>query len=339
MSDQGHINFKKLSTEQQAIRIQSLAAVALEKFGISKQAKLDLLHYRENAVYKVEDPKTDNRYVIRVHRPNYQTEQTIRSEMQWMEALRDAGVYTPTPLLGADESFVQTASVDSVPEARHCSMLQWVDGSPLSDGNPTEAYNLLGQVNARFHRHVKTWDIPDGFHRQSWDEDGMFGENPLWGHFKDLKALSKEQLDLMCRARDVVLKRLEKYGKGKDRFGLIHADLMAENILLHEGNPYVIDFDDSGFGWFLYDLATMLAFNIPDEEEARVASNAWIEGYRSVEPLGDEHLSELPTLIMCRFLVGLGWMHTRKETPLAQEYTGAIVEMACAHAETLISSQ
>ena len=143
----------------------------------------------------------------------------------------------------------------------------------------------------------------------------------------------------MYRAREVILKRLEKYGKGQDRFGLIHADLMAENILLHEGNPYVIDFDDSGFGWFIYDLATMLPINLPEEEEARVACDAWTEGYRSVEPLAYEHLEELPTFLMCRYLVGLGWLHTRKETPLAQEFTGAIVEMACEQAETLIKAQ
>jgi len=336
MSDQDQTNFKELSAEQQAERIQSLAAEALEKFGISKQAKLDLLKYRENAVFGVEDPGSGDRYVIRVHRPNYQTEQTIRSEIQWMDALRDAGVYTPTPHVGVDGNWVQAASVESVPEARFCSMLHWVDGSPLSEDNPTEAYHLLGQINARFHRHVKSWQLPEGFHRQSWDEEGMFGENPLWGRFKDLEALSKEQLDLMYRAREVVLKRLEKYGKGQDRFGLIHADLMAENILLYEGNPFVIDFDDSGFGWFMYDLATMLAFNLPDEEEARAAVEAWTDGYRSVEPLDNVHLDELPTLIMCRFLVGVGWLHTRKETPLAQEFTGAIVEMACAQAENLL---
>jgi Ser/Thr protein kinase RdoA (MazF antagonist) len=336
MPDQNQTEFSTLTLEQQAERLQTLAVEALEKFGISSEAKLELIKYRENAVFGVEDPKTGDRFVIRVHRPGYQTEQTIRSEMQWMDALREADVYTPTPLAGIDGKKVQKVSVESVPQARLCSMLHWVDGIPLAEDNPTEAYHLLGQVNARFHRHIKTWKLPDGFQRQSWDENGMFGENPLWGHFKDLEALNKEQLDLMYQARAVVLNRLEKYGKGPDRFGLIHADLMAENILLHEGNPYVIDFDDSGFGWFMYDLATLVAVNIPDEDEARVAINAWVEGYRSVESLADEHLDELPTFLMCRYLVGLGWLHTRKETPLAQEYTGAIVEMACGLAESLI---
>jgi Ser/Thr protein kinase RdoA (MazF antagonist) len=339
MTDQNQADFITLSLEKQADRIQKLAAAALPRFGLSEKSNLELIKYRENAVFSSSNPATSERYVIRVHRPGYQTEQTIQSEMQWMDALREAGVYTPTPVSGLDGNRVQRVSVEGVPEARYCSAMEWVKGQTMDEDNPIEAYHLLGQISAQFHCQAKKWNLPEGFQRQSWDENGMFGENPLWGHFKDLEALSPDQLDLMCRARDVVIRRLEQYGKKPDRFGLIHADLMAENILLHEGKPYVIDFDDSGFGWFMYDLATLLALNIPDEEEALQAKTAWVEGYRSIESLSNEVLRELPTFIMCRYLVGLGWLHTRKETPLAQEYTGAIVEMACGHAATLIDSQ
>ena len=339
MVDQNQADFNTLSLETQAERIQILAATALPIFGLSEKSNLELIKYRENAVFSSSDPLTSEQHVIRVHRPGYQTEQTIQSELQWMDALREAGVNTPAAVSGIDGNSVQIVSVDGVPEPRHCSVMKWIEGRSMDEDNPIEAYNLLGKVSAQFHHHAKTWNRPKGFKRQSWDEDGMFGDNPLWGHFKDLEALSPDQLDLMYRARGVVQKRLENYGKGPDRYGLIHADLMAENILLHKGKPYVVDFDDSGFGWFMYDLATLLAINIPDEEEAQQAKTAWVEGYRSVESLSNEVLRELPTFIMCRYLVGLGWLYTRKETPLAQEYTGAIVEMACRHAAVLIDSQ
>lgn len=341
MTDQDHNNFKALSTEKQAKRLQALAAEALERYGISKEAEINLIAHRENTVFKVEDPETGKRYVIRVHRPGYQTEQTIRSEMQWMDALRETGIYTPTPLKAVDGTRVQTVSIEGVPDARHCSMLDWVDGRHLSAAGSSNAedYRLVGQVNARFHRHSKTWKLPGGFYRQRWDEEGMVGENPLWGRFWELTALSKDQLDLIYRARAAVRKRLERFGKGPDRFGLIHADLMPDNILMHQGNPYVIDFDDSGFGWYMYDLATLLTTNIPDEQRVQTARDAWVDGYRSVESLADEDLAELPVFMMCRFLVVLGWVQTRRETAIARNGTGTIVEMACAYAEAFISAQ
>jgi len=40
--------------------------------------------------------------------------------------------------------------------------------------------------------------------------------------------------------------------------------------------------------------------------------------------------------VMARLLLGLGWMHTRRETPMARDFTAVVVQLACAHAEKLL---
>ena len=40
--------------------------------------------------------------------------------------------------------------------------------------------------------------------------------------------------------------------------GLIHADLHYENFLFHDGVARAIDFDDCGWGFYLYDVAVTL---------------------------------------------------------------------------------
>ncbi len=336
MSGHDQAGFKELPWEEQTERLQSLAVEALGDYGISREATLTLLKHRENAVFAVEESDGGNRFALRVHRAGYQTENSIVSELQWMEALREAGIQTPKPIAGVDGNLVQTTKVPDVPEPYHCSVLSWVDGNPLTDENPLESYRLLGQINAQFHRQAKNWKIPTGFERQVWDEDGICGDKPLWGHFKDLKALDKDQLGLLMQAREVMLKRLEQYGKGSDRFGLIHADLMPENIIMQDNAPCIIDFDDSGFGWFMYDLATLMTFNVADDNFQSIL-DAWVEGYRSQEPLPDEDLAELPTFMVARCFVGLGWISTRKETPFAQEFTEDIIGLSCMLAQNLTS--
>jgi Ser/Thr protein kinase RdoA (MazF antagonist) len=42
-------------------------------------------------------------------------------------------------------------------------------------------------------------------------------------------------------------------------FGLIHADLHQENYLFHGKQVRAIDFDDCGYGPFVYDLAVTLS--------------------------------------------------------------------------------
>ena len=42
------------------------------------------------------------------------------------------------------------------------------------------------------------------------------------------------------------------------RVSTIHADLHAGNILVRDGGVTVIDVDDAGFGWHVYELAVAL---------------------------------------------------------------------------------
>lgn len=314
-----------------------VAKRATESFGLPGETTLELLSHRENTVYRVADQASGERFALRVHRPDYQTPESIRSELQWMEALRDAGVETPEVVRGVDGRAVQTIPAPELGGSRHCDLFRWIEGAPPGGSDVAATFALLGEINARIHRQAAGWKRPDGFVRQRWNAEGMLGSERLWGHFEDHTALTDEQLALFARARESVLTQLARFGDAPDRFGLIHADLMPENILVHEGVPRVIDFDDCGFGWRLYDLATLLAFDIgePDFERRR---DAWVEGYRSVEELPDSQLAELPTLIMARFLVGMGWLHTRRETELAREYGAAIVALACTHAERFLTT-
>jgi Ser/Thr protein kinase RdoA (MazF antagonist) len=48
-------------------------------------------------------------------------------------------------------------------------------------------------------------------------------------------------------------------GASPDVFGLIHSDLHQENYLFHRGRVRAIDFDDCGWGHFVYDLAVTLS--------------------------------------------------------------------------------
>ena len=56
----------------------------------------------------------------------------------------------------------------------------------------------------------------------------------------------------------------------------------------------VLDFDDCGFGWHLFDLATILLFFRGDGTYHDRIWSAVIEGYRSVRDLPDEQLPYMP---------------------------------------------
>ena len=90
----------------------------------------------------------------------------------------------------------------------------------------------------------------------------------------------------------------------------------------------VLDFDDCGFGWHLFDLATILLFVRGDDNYDKIV-NAVIKGYRSVRDLPDEQLDHLHLFLLVRSFTYLGWVHTRYETPAAKELAPMLTEIAC----------
>ena len=49
-----------------------------------------------------------------------------------------------------------------------------------------------------------------------------------------------------------------EFGKSADRYGLVHGDMLPENLFYDGSELRLIDWDDTGFGWHLYDFATAL---------------------------------------------------------------------------------
>ena len=315
--------------------IDTFGAAAAAKFGLRPATPLELLSHRENAVFRLDDAGSDARYVLRVHRPGYQNPRSIRSELSWMEALTTAGVDTPSALPGIDGDPVQAVALDGGGAPFDCDVLHWIEGVPPGDTDLAETYRMVGSINARMHGHVQQWTPPDGFERHVWDEDGMVGSDPLWGRFGDHEALTGEQRSLLTEARDKVRERVIAFGKTPDRYGLIHADVLPENIMVTKDGPMVIDFDDCGFGWFLYDYATCVSFH-EREDSFDTVHNAWVEGYRSVAPLPDEILKETLTFRLARYIVVLGWLHGRRDSPFAAEHTPTAIKTACSLAREFL---
>lgn len=330
-------DFYTLSAAAQADCLQALARRALPLWGLTENDQAVLVKHRENAVFKVTS-QAGRCYALRVHRHGYHSDQSLRSELHWMTYLNQKGLKTPLPVAALDGAYFKSVSSQGVPEARQCDVIEWVDGAPVGgleegvagdDKSLEGIYRSIGEIAANLHNISTAWDRPADFSRLQWDARGTIGEAPLWGRFWELEPLSMAQKDLFFAARDKALEKLEAFGMGDDRFGLIHGDLLPDNILKTPDGLCLIDFDDSGFGWYLFEFATSLFMHL-GEPHFDVIYTAMVEGYRSVRPLPDEHLALLPTFFLMRGLVYLGWAHTRKETETAKALTPMMIEAVTA---------
>lgn len=284
-----------------------LARAALRSYDLGRPEQLELVRRGENSTYRVDAPR--GAFALRVHRPGYRTRDMIRSEIAWMEALHGAGLATPTAArtIGGDV-------VADLPGDRHVSVLTWEAGEPLTESDDMDDWRELGRLMAEVRVHGATWGRPAWFTRPNWDADGMVGPSPHWGDPIALGTWDDAMRGLLTAARDRVRERLAAFGTDPERYGLVHADLAFANVLRRPGaQPVLIDFDDCGMSWYLWELAVVLApFDGTDAYEPRC--DALVDGYRSRWALPDEDLVELPTFVMARRLVTLGWVFTRADT-------------------------
>jgi Ser/Thr protein kinase RdoA (MazF antagonist) len=292
-----------------------LARAALARWELPSAAELRFLRHGENTTYRVSTREGD--LALRLARPGYQTAAAIHSEIAWMAALRAAGITTPAPVRGRNGEAVQEIQLADG-QVQLAVAFAWVDGVPLPEVVGLDPWQRLGEMMARIHRHGQSWEPPDGFERPAWDLEALVGDAPRWGTPCPDGVWSNEDRSAILAAREAVRERLQRFGTAAERYGLIHADLGFENVLVQrDGAAVVIDFDDSGPSWFLYELASAL---YPLEASARFATcrDALVAGYRRLRPVPDEELQELETFLMCRRLATLGWTFSRAETSHAQ---------------------
>lgn len=331
-----------LTPDQQLELLTQAAHASLSHWSLDG-VQLELIKFRENAVFAV--ITADKKLALRVHRLGYHSNQSLQSELEWMRALADRGIATPTVIPAQDgELFIQQALQGLAVEVQ-IDLFEWIEGEQLGSveegvtdiDSVSSSYYSIGELAAKVHNQSSGWELPTGFTRHAWDENGLAGEQPLWGRFWEIKQATNEQRALLIKGRDHVFKALSELPKTSNDYGMIHADLVTENVMINDGMVKLIDFDDAGFGWHLFEIATALYF-ILDEPYYQNAYDALLKGYRKHRALSEHQLALLPLFFMARAFTYVGWVHTRPETETAIEMTSVLLEMACHQAEGYFKS-
>lgn len=318
-------------TEQILTELDAMVAAGLDRWNLSPETMVRRLNVSENATYALRDAAGCDR-VLRVHRLGYSSPEEICSELEWINALRDAGVIeTATPLPGADGDYVQRLASRSGGAPRFAVAFERLPGGEPDAREAVRWFERLGEATARMHAHSKVWALPAGFRRKRWDVDAMVGPRGFWGPWRAGMGLDTAGARTLESAIAAIRERLECFGQGPEVFGLIHADLRLANLLVEGERLYIIDFDDCGFGWFLYDFATALSF-IEHEPVVPDLFSAWAAGYRRVGALSPAEAAEIPTFILLRRILLTAWVASHAELPFARDlgvgYTVGTIRLA-----------
>ena len=307
-------------TPQVLEELHLLVSSSLDCWGLSSATSINLLTVSENATFALTDLTDGREIILRVHRIGYSSPQEIRSELAWINALRAAAIVeTATPLPGADGELVQRLPPNSDGYRRAAVAFERLPGNEPSSREAPGWFERLGEMTARLHDHARSWRLPPDFRRKRWDVDAMVGAQGHWGPWRAAIGLDAPGAAVLETAIGFIRRRLDRFGTGSRRFGLVHADLRLANLLVDGEHLRIIDFDDCGFSWFLYDFAAAVSFI---EHEAVVPDllEAWLSGYCRITVLPAEDRAEIPSLVVLRRVLLSAWLASHAEIPFAREF-------------------
>jgi Ser/Thr protein kinase RdoA (MazF antagonist) len=304
----------------------SLVVQASAEWGIDGRSAM-LLAQRENTVFAVSDPRGE-KYALRFHRLNFRTDDEIKSELRMMQKLSESGLKTPNPMT------TSTGDVLMRLGGYQIDVLSWLEGQTLVElpkDQQLDAYHNLGKAATHMHVIFDEWKDQSLLNRPSWDQSGLLGENPVWGPFWTHPDLSQSDRDVLGKAKNSVAYELSKMAEQLD-YGLIHADLVRENVMIMDGDIAFLDFDDSGYGFRAFEIATILQIHLEEDNYPEIR-DAVLGGFGAIDA------RTLDMFLLLRTWTYLGWIIPRMSEDMGSDRSAKFIRRSVRRAHQWLEGQ
>lgn len=306
-------------------RIRSELGRALQEdiqraYSLAPDVTADYFTYSENYTYMLHDKRGDCVGVVNVHRPGYHTVQELYDELQWMhEVQEETDVHVPAIYKDKEGNFLRRLALSTSQDVYYYSVSEFLPGRPVT-AYTTDLAEKVGEMTAQLHVQASARArMRADLSCFRWDIAQLLGPKARWGDWTLYMGHTAKQR-LLHKAAECITYRLQSYPKDARTFFLIHADLHGGNLLQTKDDIALIDFDDCGYSWFLYDLGAFLS---RQNEQLEHLIHHWCCGYERVRPLHAIDLSMIATFVLLRRLVRLGWLTTRADNDVTSSISTA----------------
>ncbi len=250
----------------------------------------------ENIVYSCK--RNNDMVFLRLTSPLRRSRPEIEAELNWIEHLAGCGVQVPT--VCKDRAGNRILSITEGKQHFEAVVFSAISGEHPSEEviNDPQFLQTLGSIVATMHDASQRYEVNHHvLRREEWDQ-----ERGLRHAIAAAAAVSKNS---EARERfEEVLTWMRKLSKTPQTYGLVHADLGALNLFVEkDGSIAIIDFDDSCYHWFAFDLAIVLysmAGRCKDTKP-EPCEQKWLasllKGYRTIRPLSDEEEKLIPKFV------------------------------------------
>ena len=287
-----------------------LVRAALTQYPLERPSAVFVRH-NENLIFRVTDARNWS-WLLRIHLPTrsnfppeFRRPAAIESELLWLAALAaESDIVVQRPLRNRANRMVTQVYDTSTGAPIPCTLMAWIEGG-VFDTDAPDAVSIAGQVGflaARLHLHSRGWTPPPEFTRPSLDEPALARSMKRLHVAVDAGFITEEEYALYASAADRIVEVMRSLGSAPNRWGLIHADLGAGNILVRGNDVSPIDFSLSCFAHFLFDVGGCAASLRP------LLRAPFLAGYERMYPLTEEMRRAADALAMVSIIGCFGFL-------------------------------
>ncbi|HEX8524726.1 MAG TPA: phosphotransferase [Tepidisphaeraceae bacterium] len=277
-------------------RARQVARQALRHYDLPR-VRLKLIAQQHNFVYRVHHDGQP-RYVLRLQNALLSDEQA-RLQLQWMSHLRaTAALPIPEPIPTIDGNPFYRVQHPDLGGIRRAVLLTWLNGDYARPVTPHHMESL-GNLLAQLHQHSQSFAVSPDTSCHRLDADFLFGKT--FCASSPSAALSANQRRTLKHARTRIEALMNALAQHPNHFGLIHGDTNANNVIYHDGDARLIDFDEFGLGYYLYDLAEALRL-FTRHENFPLLRDALIASYTTARPSFAISASALDAMLAATFI-------------------------------------
>lgn len=326
-------DFQNREIEQQKQPWLDIAELALRRWRI-KPRSIRRLGHGANVVFRV--TTSDGDTVLRLHQAGSVNAARLRSELHWLAAIRhNTKLLAPFPAAarlqrGAQPFLVLRHDLLPPPSTVYAVLFEYIEGEvkpacDLSARDLTRVGEYLGTLHSD-----GQFEAGADFDRPRLDWEGLFGACSPYASPEERLWAGAEQRAIMNELAEQLKAPLSELACRPAAMGLIHADLLAKNIVFRADAIAALDFEYCGWGFYLYDLAPLL-WQLRGERagDYDALEDALWRGYRSLRPVADADRELLESFIAARQLASIRWLLANKRNPTLREIAPALIAERC----------
>ena len=252
------------------------------KFQAPISVKFYVLGLHDN--YLVECDK--KKYIFRVYRNNWRTEEEILFEVDLLSYLEKTSSNVAAPVQTKNSELV---TYIKAPEGIRIGVLfHYADGLPPSSDISCKECSLLGASVANIHEN--TTNFKSKYQRKNLDLSFLVDHSLVL--IKPF--LNSNQIEYLSHIREVIYQNISHLTPENTDFGICTGDINLTNFHINKNNIIThFDFDQCGYGFRAFEIGKFTgSFRNNDQNRDKLLS--FIDGYESVRVISEDEKRSIP---------------------------------------------